>query len=93
MFREVVVGEADDDEQHGQDDEAHELDRFAADGVNCGHGHPVARNGSGADNDQVAYCGVAEDAIHIGSLGVANCLKDDGVVEAKTVESDIEEEP
>ena len=36
MAREVVVGEANDDEENGENGETHELDGLAAEGVDCG---------------------------------------------------------
>lgn len=88
-----VVGEADDDKDDGEDGEAHELDGLAADGVNRRHRDPVAWDGAGADNDQIADGGVVEDLIHVVTLGVANGGQNDGVVEPETVESNVEEEP
>ncbi len=89
MFAEVVIVESNDNEEDGQDSEASELDRFAADGVDGRHGHPVAGDGTGADDDQVANSGVAEDLIDVVALGVADGLKNDGVVETKAIECNI----
>lgn len=50
---EVVVGEAHDAEDDGEDDEAADLDGLATDGVDEGYGYPVSRYGAGADDDQV----------------------------------------
>ena len=68
-----VVGEADNAEEDGEDDEAHQLDGLAADGVDRRDGDPVARDGAGADDDQVADGGVAEDVVDVGAAGVADC--------------------
>ena len=73
VLGEFVVGEADDAEEDSQDDEAHQLDGFAADGVDGRDGNPVARDGAGADDDQVADGGVAEDVVDVGAAGVADC--------------------
>ena len=73
VLGEFVVGEADDAEEDGEDDEAHQLDGFAADGVDGRDGDPVARDGAGADDDQVADGGVAEDVVDVGAAGVADC--------------------
>ena len=93
VFGQVVVCEADDDEEDGQDGEAHQLDGFPADGVDGGDGDPVAGDGAGADDDQVANGRVAEDAVDVVTLGVADCAQNNGVIETKTVEGNIEEEP
>lgn len=60
VLAQLVVGEAHDDEEDGEDGETHQLDRLAADGVDRGHGHPVARDRTGQDNDEVADGGVVE---------------------------------
>jgi hypothetical protein len=85
----VVVSKADDDENDGQKDETHKLDGLAADSIDGGHGDPVARNGASANNDQITNGRVAENVVDIITLGIANGLENDRVVETKTVESDI----
>jgi len=55
----LVVQLTHDAEEDGQEREAHQLDRLAADGIDERDGHPVARNGAGADEDQVADGDVA----------------------------------
>ena len=89
MFTQVVESEADDDEDDGKENEAHELYGFAADGVDGGNRDPVTWDGSSADDDQVADSGIAEDFIHIITLGIANGCENDRVVESETVEGDI----
>lgn len=90
---EVVVCETDDAEEDGQNDEAHQLDRFAADGVDQGDRHPVAGDGAGANDDQIADGLVVEGLVHIAAADEADRGEDDGVVEAETVKCDVEEEP
>ena len=65
VLGEFVVSEADDAEEDGEDDETHQLDGFAADGVDGCDSDPVARDGAGADDDQVADGGVAEDVVDV----------------------------
>lgn len=48
-----VVGKADHDEDNGQDGEAHQLDGLTSNGINGGHGHPVTRNGTSTDQNQI----------------------------------------
>lgn len=89
----LVVGKTDDDEDDGEDEETHELDGLAAEGVDGRHGDPVPGDGTGADDDQVTNGGVVKDLVHVVALGVANGRQDDGVVETETVKGDVEEEP
>lgn len=85
-LEERIVGEANDDEENGQDDEAHQLDGLTANGINGGHGHPVAGNGTSTDEDQVTN-GIATEGLVDGSTTTpADSAEDDGVVQAKTVE-------
>lgn len=88
-FGELVVGEADDAEEDGQDGEAHQLDWLAANGVYGCNCDPVSWNGTGADDDQVTDSGVAENVVHVGAAGVSNSCENDRVVQAETVESNI----
>lgn len=82
--RERVVGEADCDEDAGEQDKAHELDGFAAEGVDGGDGYPVAGDGACACDDEVADSLVKEDFVDVGAFGVTDFGQDDGVVEAET---------
>lgn len=84
-----MVGEADDAEEDGEEDETHQLNGFAADGVNGCDGDPVSRNGASANDDQIADRGVAEDVVNVRAACIADCGQDDGVVEAQAVEGDI----
>lgn len=93
VFADLVVGKSNDDEEDGQNGKAHELNRLATNRVDRGDSHPVAWNGAGADNDQVADSSVAEDVVHIAAAGIANGTENDRVVETQAVEGDIEEEP
>lgn len=90
---EVVVSEAENDEDDGEEGEAHELNGLATDGVDESDGDPVAWDGAGADDDEVADGGVVEDFVDGVAAGVADGSQDDAVVERDTVEGDIEEEP
>lgn len=89
VFTEFVVGEADDDKDDCQDDEAEELDRFAADGVDGRDRDPVAWDGAGDGDDQVADGGAAEDLVHIIAFGISDGCQDDGIVETETVKGDL----
>lgn len=93
LFAEGMIREADDDENDCQKDEAHELDRLAADGVNSRHSHPVTGDSTSTDDDQIADSSVAEDFIHVAASSVADLLENDGVVETKTVKGDVKEKP
>ena len=86
---ELVVGEADDAEDDGEDEEASKLDGFAADGIHGRDRHPIAGDGTGTDEDDVAHCSAVENLVEIRSTGVTNGGEDDGVVKAQTVESNV----
>jgi len=88
-----VVCEADDAEEDREDGETHELDGLAANRVDQGYRHPVTRDCTGADDDQVTDGLIVEDVVHVAAASVADSGEDDGVVESETVESNIEEEP
>ena len=62
---EMMISEADTDEEDGQGGEAHELDGLPTDGVDGGDGDPIAGDGTGADQDQVADGVLAEDLEHV----------------------------
>src|SRR5438046_1074978 len=65
MFAQMVVRESNDTEENGEDNEPHELNGLATDGVARGNGNPVAGNGASADDDQVSDSSIAEDLIHV----------------------------
>ena len=56
----LVICETDNAEEDGQHGEAHELDRFPANGIDKGNSDPVARNGTSAHNDDVPDRGIVE---------------------------------
>ena len=89
FLAELLVGESDDAEEDGQHDETHELNRLAADSVDCCDCDPVSGDGTGADDDQVTNSSVAEDMVDVGAAGVSDSGKNDGVVQAETVEGNI----
>lgn len=88
-----MVSESHDAEEDGEDDETHELNGLATDRVHKGDSDPVARNGTSADQNDVSNSNVIEEIVGILLSRITNGLKDCGVVEAHTVEGDIEEEP
>lgn len=89
----VVVCEAEDDEEDGENDETHELDRLATNGVNSGDSDPVAGHGTSKNDDDVADGSLVEHLVDVATTAEADGREDDGVVERETVVSDIEEEP
>lgn len=86
---ELVIREPDDDKDNGQHGEAHELDRLSANGIYESDSHPVTRNRSGANDDQLANGSVVEGFVHGVTLGITDCTEDDGLVEAEAVEGDL----
>ena len=85
----VVVGETNDNEDDGEEDEAHQLNWLTADGIDSGNGDPVTWDGASADDDQVADSSVVQHFPHGVTFGVADGLENDGVIETETVESNI----
>ena len=88
-----VVSETHNQEQNGQDDETHELDGLSANPVDKSYSDPVTWNSTGANNDHVSNSSTVEDLVDVSTTRVANCGKDNGVVERDTIVSDIKEEP
>ena len=89
----LVIGEADDAEKDRKDDEAHKLDWLATDGVDRCDCNPITWNGTCTNDDQVTNGGISEDVVDARTASVSNGLENDGVIEAETVESNVEEEP
>ena len=89
MVQEPVVSKANYGKQDCQHSEAHELNRLASNGVDKGDSDPIARNCSSTDKDQITHSSIVEDFVHAVTFRVANGTKDDGVVEAKAIESDL----
>ena len=85
----LVVSEADNDEENGEHDESHKLDGLAANGVDSGDGDPVAGNCASADNDDVTDSGSVEQFIDVGTARVSNGSQNDRVVQTETIESDL----
>ena len=72
VTQELIVGESDDDEENCEQDETHDLDRFAAESVDGGNADPVSWNGTSAGDDQVTNSGIVVDLVHV----VAACVSD-----------------
>lgn len=81
-----VIGESNDNEESSQHDETHQLDRLATNPVHRRNSHPVARDGSSTDEDQVAHSVVVEVLVDGRTTGVADRSQNNGVVQTKTVE-------
>mgnify|MGYP006900024593 CR=1 FL=1 len=81
-----VIGETDDDEEDGQHDEAHQLDRLTAEGINRSDGNPVSGDGTGADQNQVADGGPVEVFVDVFPSSPSDSRQDDAVVQSKAVE-------
>lgn len=76
VLTQLVVGESHDDEEHGQDTKAHQLDGLTAQSIDSGHSHPVARDSTSQDNDQVANGCVVQ--VVVGGLGSGRGVTDGG---------------
>lgn len=88
-----IIGKTNNNEENGKHDKTTKLDRFTAKGINGSHGNPVTRNGTRADENQVADSGVVEDVVYIRAARPTNRRQDDGVVETEAIESNVQEEP
>ena len=93
---ELVVGEAHDDEEDGEHDEAHELDGLAAPLVNHEERRPVPGDEARDGEDDVADADVAQGLVHkfraleaCGRRTEADRLQDDRGVQAKAVERNL----
>lgn len=93
FFSNLVVSETHDAENDCQDDEAHQLNWLASDGVGESDSDPVARNCSSADQDHVSNSDVVQVLVSGLATGIANGSQNSSVVETDTVECDIEEKP
>lgn len=93
VLEQPIVREPDADENDRKHDEAHHLNRFAADGIHQCHCDPVPRNRAGADDDQITDSGVVEDLVHRVSFGEADGGQDDGIVQAKPIKRHVQGEP
>lgn len=86
----VLVGEAPDDEQNSEEDEADQLKGLAAHCVDGGNCEPVTRDGTSADENAVTGGKIEELAVDGSTAAVADCLENGSGVQAKTIEGDIE---
>nr|POE48707.1 hypothetical protein CFP56_38803 [Quercus suber] len=93
LLADGVVGETHDAEQDGEDGETHQLNRLATDGVDERDGNPVARDGTGTDEDEVTDGNIVVDLVHVVAARIADGREDGGVVETDAVERNVEEEP
>jgi len=89
MSDELVVREPDNDEDDGQHAEAHKLNGLSANGVHESDSYPVARNRSGAHDDQITNSGVVEDLVHAVALGETDRAENNGVIEAEAIEGNL----
>ena len=93
---EFVVSETHDNEEHGEDDEAHKLDWLTAPTVNEEEGSPVTGDETGDDEDEVTDSDVVEILVNgkgtshvLARSAETNCGKNDGGVQSETVEGNL----
>ena len=84
-FCQFVVCKANDDEEDSQHGETHQLDRFPAKGVHSCNSDPIARDGAGADQDEIADGGIVEDLVDGVAFGESDGAQDDRVVKSQTI--------
>ena len=89
----LVVTETHDAEDDGEQDETHELDGLATDGVDKRNSDPVTGDGTSTDDDDVTNGSAVENLVHVGATAVANSGENDRAVETETVVGNVEEEP
>ena len=73
-FAQVREVKPDDREEDGQDEESSDLNGLAAEKIDSCDCTPVAWNGSGADQDEVANSRIIEQPVHIFLPSIANCV-------------------
>lgn len=95
VLSELVVSEAHDDEENSENSKASKLNGLTADGVNSGDGNPVARDGTGHDDDEISDGCVVQIFVDVLVVArrVSNSLQNGGIVQGQTIVSNIEEEP
>jgi len=85
--------ETPDDEQDSEGAETHELDGFAADGVDERDGAPVAGDGTSADEDAGTGGEIVQDVVDGRATAVSDGAEHGGGVQVKAIKRDIEHEP
>lgn len=80
-----MVREANDDEEDSQHGETHQLNGFPADGVHGCNSDPVARDGAGADQDEITDGGVVKDLVDGVAFGESDGAQDDRVIQSQTI--------
>jgi hypothetical protein len=86
MAGEMLVGESPDDEENGQANESHQLDRLTSEGVDSGNSHPVTWDGASTDKNAVTSGQIIEDLVNIRTRSIANSCEHSRRVKTKTVE-------
>lgn len=89
----LVVSETDNTEESNQNEETSNLNGLSANGIDGDHRNPVSGNGSGTDKNQVTDGVLHQSRVQVVSLIEMDSLKNLGVVQTKTVEGNIQEEP
>lgn len=90
FLRKMLPCETQDAEYYGQDGEPGDLNRFATKFVDSEDGEPVAREGAGADEHDLAGGGVAEVHVEAVALLKAHYGHERGRTEAQAVKCKVE---
>lgn len=87
-----IVCTTDHEEDDRQNNEAGHLNWLAAESIHGANSEPVARDSTGADQDQVSDSVAVESLVHVLSTSPTNRTQNDGVVKTEAVECYREED-
>lgn len=89
LLTKVLEPETENGEDNGEEDKADDLKRLPAYCVNGENGKPVPRNGPGTSQDDQAHGLIVKLVIHVGAIGIAYCMKNNGVIQAQAIKCQI----
>jgi hypothetical protein len=104
MIDHTVIPETHSGKDDGKEDEAHELNGFAAPTVDEQEAHPISWDETRDGENDVSYADIIQvlvysegmtklDSVLGGQGAETDCSQDNGGVEAETVKGDIESKP
>lgn len=89
----VLEIETPDNEKDSEDTETTDLNGFSANGIDGSNGDPITRDRTGTNEDTVTGSEIVQLVVNGWSTGVSDSGQNGRVVQTKTVESDIKQEP
>lgn len=90
---ELVESKTNDNEENGEDNETTKLNRLSSNCIDSRHGHPVTWNSSSTNQNQITNGCISENVVDIWTSSIANGCQNGSIVQTKTIESDVKEEP